>query len=638
VRRHLTALAVVGVAAVTLFVGRAGAAAISGCTIAGSLPAADDVSAGPIALPFMLKFFGDTPYDALFVNNNGNVTFNDSLDSFTPDPIGSGNTGPIIAPYWADVDTTGSGSPPVSYGTTTFGGRTAFCATWNGVGYYSQPNTKRNKFQVLLVDRSDVNPGDFDIVFNYDQVQWETGDASGGTNGLGGFSARAGYSNGAPSNPTSFELPGSGTPGSFLDGNLSSGLTHTDQNSSTLGRYVFPVRNGAPPAGGSIWGKIYHDSAGAGNEFGGASVQVCNGTNCRTTTASGGGTYVVYGLADGTYTAKAFAPRGYAYSPGAYPGTVNIAGGAAVTGRNIVLTAPAPPLAGYGIAPSGDGLGGVPTIFSSDSTTLTATGCSGTASYTITAPDGSTRNGVMTESPFGSGNYTAPLDPFTATYGTAHAVISFSCQGPVSFDFYVNPSGKVKDPQGNPIAGATVTLLDANRVPIPDGSGIMSPSNQYNPDLTDSGGHYGWDVLAGSYIVRAENQGCVDPNNPSKTYVESAVFSVPPAVTNVDLVLRCAPTAVQIRSFSARRQAGGSTLVTWRTGSETGVLGFDVYGERAGHRARLNSRLIVARGGVAGSRYTWLDRHAAASARYWLQIVRAGGARVWRGPVRATRS
>jgi hypothetical protein len=77
---------------------------------------------------------------------------------------------------------------------------------------------------------------------NFDQIQWETGDASGGTGGLGGTSARMGYSNGTPTG--SFEEPGSGVNGAFLDSNATTGLIHGSRNSDQLGRYLFPVRSG----------------------------------------------------------------------------------------------------------------------------------------------------------------------------------------------------------------------------------------------------------------------------------------------------------------------------------------------------------------------------------------------------------
>ena len=37
----------------------------------------------------------------------------------------------------------------------------------------------------------------------------------------------------------------------------------------------------------------------------------------------------------------------------------------------------------------------------------------------------------------------------------------------------------------------------------------MSPSNRENPDFSRSDGRFGWDVVAGYYVVTAERDGCV---------------------------------------------------------------------------------------------------------------------------------
>ena len=181
-----------------------------------SLPANDDESTvDPVSLGFAVNFYG-LPFSSLYVNNNGNVTFDGGLYQYTPDDLTS--TGrQIIAPFWADVDTRGSGL--VTYGTGSVDNRPAFGVNWINVGYYSYKVDKLNSFQLIIIDRSDIAVGDFDFEFNYDKVQWETGDYSGGTNGLGGNSARAGYSNGTGKPGTSFELRGSAMPGSFLDTN-----------------------------------------------------------------------------------------------------------------------------------------------------------------------------------------------------------------------------------------------------------------------------------------------------------------------------------------------------------------------------------------------------------------------------------
>jgi hypothetical protein len=191
-------------------------------------------------MPFTLNFFG-TSYSQLFVNNNGNVTFDSPLSQFTPFDLTS-TQHVIVAPFFADVDTrTGN---VLTYGNGTVNGHAAFGVTWPGVHCFPGSNNALNNFQVVLIDRSDTGAGNFDIEFNYDGIQWESGTASGGdANCLGGSSARAGFSQGTGNPGTFFELPGSGGPGSFLDSNPT-GLVHGGHNTAQLGRYVYPVRNG----------------------------------------------------------------------------------------------------------------------------------------------------------------------------------------------------------------------------------------------------------------------------------------------------------------------------------------------------------------------------------------------------------
>jgi len=204
----------------------------------------DDESTGAVPIGFNVNFFGAT-YSGLFVNNNGNVTFDNPLSTFTPFGLTTNIGTAIIAPFFADVDTRAAGSDVVRYGQGTVDGRNAFGADWVNVGYYDEHADKLNSFQLVLIDRSDRNPGDFDMEFNYDTIQWETGDASGGVNGFGGESARVGYSAGTGAPGTFFEFPGSGVNGYFLDSSPTD-LIHDDLNSSVLGRYVFSVVNGEP--------------------------------------------------------------------------------------------------------------------------------------------------------------------------------------------------------------------------------------------------------------------------------------------------------------------------------------------------------------------------------------------------------
>jgi hypothetical protein len=221
---------------------------------ANSLAANDDGSTGLESVGFTLNFFGSN-YSNLYVNNNGTLTFTGPLGTFTPFSLLSTST-PIIAPFFADVDTRSANSALVTYGSGTLGGHNAFAANYLDVGVFSTIDIF-NSFQVVLIERADTGAGNFDFEFNYSFINWETGTASGGNGlGLGGFSARAGYSNGIAA---SFELPGSAVNGAFLDSNLTFGLIHNQlgtpfDGANMDGRYTFQVRNGQvlPPNAGAV--------------------------------------------------------------------------------------------------------------------------------------------------------------------------------------------------------------------------------------------------------------------------------------------------------------------------------------------------------------------------------------------------
>ncbi len=111
--------------------------------------------------------------------------------------------------------------------------------TWDDVGAYLD-HTVPDAFQLQLIG---LGNGNFDIVFRYETIGWDTGDASGGTLGREGFSA----ANGNPSDY--FELPGSATSADLT-------LPTTVGNTGIAGVDVFQVQNGAvtsaPVANGSI--------------------------------------------------------------------------------------------------------------------------------------------------------------------------------------------------------------------------------------------------------------------------------------------------------------------------------------------------------------------------------------------------
>jgi len=209
----------------------------------------DDGSSPQVPIGFDISLFGKNE-SMCWVNNNGNITFDSRLSTYTPNPLQDLGRA-IIAPFWADVDTRAEESDIVSYsyGTETVNGHLAFGVNWVNVGYYNRKSDKLNSFQLILIEREDIAAGDFDIEFNYNRILWETGDASSGVNGYGGFPSRSGLTNGID---RTIELAHSGETLVQLDfdpntelPNLLTGLIYRSRNSPLPGRFTFQVRSGA---------------------------------------------------------------------------------------------------------------------------------------------------------------------------------------------------------------------------------------------------------------------------------------------------------------------------------------------------------------------------------------------------------
>lgn len=212
-----------------------------------SIPGNDDGSSPQISLSTSFWFFGQEK-NSLWVNNNGNITFDGSLYSYTPESF----PGPyeIVAAYWGDVDTRGTGSGLAYYGERTddgtlttisnqvntafsgagFAATYAFVASWDHVGYYSYHADMLNTFQIVLA----TDGGNSYAIFNYldDGMSWETGDASGGSGGFGGTEAAAGFDAGDSTNY--YTIPGSFYPGI-------ANVLEDGSNTGVAGRWVFRI-------------------------------------------------------------------------------------------------------------------------------------------------------------------------------------------------------------------------------------------------------------------------------------------------------------------------------------------------------------------------------------------------------------
>ena len=92
------------------------------------------------------------------------------------------------------------------------------------------------------------------------------------------------------------------------------------------------------------------------------------------------------------------------------------------------------------------------------------------------------------------------------------------------------------------------------------------------------------------------------------------------------------PTAPVVDKFTARPHAHGAQL-GWTTGTETNLLGFNVWRYRNGKGVEVNGTLIRAKrsGEPNGASYSFLDKHPGArrGLTYRLQLVNLNGERSW---------
>jgi hypothetical protein len=156
----------------------------------------------------------------MFINNNGNVSFGGGVTTFTPSPLNTFTGRPMIAPYFADVDTRNPSSGLVYLNNSI---PNQLIVTWDSVGYFEEQANLLNSFQLVLRGPGySVPSGEGQIGFYYKTMDWETGGASGGSGGFGGTEATAGFGDGlAPVNPGEVSIPGSQDAGisSILENN-----------------------------------------------------------------------------------------------------------------------------------------------------------------------------------------------------------------------------------------------------------------------------------------------------------------------------------------------------------------------------------------------------------------------------------
>ncbi len=326
---------------------------------------------------------------------------------------------------------------------------------------------------------------------------------------------------------------------------------------------------------GTVEGKVTDEN---GDPVSGASVTLCGPTGCVLVSTDASGAWSVSDVPAGAYTATIL-PPGDLDTP-TVSGTLI---GNGPLELDATLHPPSGPLAGTTIGPASsvDTATGVPTVDWHSTLTVSTHACSGgSGSWVVRGVDpltGNTltRSGPLSEGP--PGTYSATIPQLYPIHGTATVTLSITCPGAsttsTAFDIYVDPSGEVVDQNGNPVSGATVTLLRADTsagpfIAVPDGSTLMSPANRTNPDTTASDGLFGWDVAQGYYEIHASKSGCHAPGDPQQPTVTSAALPIPPPVEGLLLTLDCptTPPVLQVPSgITAEASGPNGATVTFST-------------------------------------------------------------------------
>lgn len=340
----------------------------------------------------------------------------------------------------------------------------------------------------------------------------------------------------------------------IVSGKARARLHFTRRGDNVTGSQFFESLGGVN--GFTLSGQVLDDTVQPLVPVPGAVVQVCQLPSgpCSLRTADGTGAFSFIGLVDPTTCPPSSGCDEFEIrtDPPAGVRLLSRVDAVTLTGtavRDQFLHAPVAPPTGTTITSRGTNPDGLPIVYWRDPLILTTTGCSGAtqASYSIEVDPTLFVFDVMTEGP--AGTYTASIAPLDPTKGYGSVAIDLTCPGhpaptEIRFDIYVDPSGAVRTTTGQPVPGATVTLFRAETpgglfTAVPEGSVTMSIENRDNPDAADTRGLFGWDVIAGTYQVRAEKKGCVSPTDPTQTFVLSPVLAVPPAIADLDLRLSC---------------------------------------------------------------------------------------------------
>jgi hypothetical protein len=148
-------------------------------------------------------------------------------------------------------------------------------------------------------------------------------------------------------------------------------------------------------------------------------------------------------------------------------------------------------------------------------------------------------------------------------------------EGGGSPNAYIDPGGNVLDSNGNPISGATVTILRSEAWAGPFAA--LDPSDPgilpaVNPETTGSQGTFDWDVYSGYYEIQATAATCTSAADPGEDTATIGPYPVPPPQLGLVVSMTCAneapapQPAVDSISTTGGPAAGGTPVTILGTG------------------------------------------------------------------------
>lgn len=138
-----------------------------------------DDSSDNVTLPFPINFNG-TNHTEAWISSNGYLSFEElfeweggALASYAVE---------LLAPFFQDQNLTTAGTIRWGAHAAGFEGHDVFVVLWDAVAGGQQDQysgtdqnasgTIGNTYQLVIVDRSDIAAGDFDLLFNYEEINW----------------------------------------------------------------------------------------------------------------------------------------------------------------------------------------------------------------------------------------------------------------------------------------------------------------------------------------------------------------------------------------------------------------------------------------------------------------------------------